>query len=51
MEVHALLLNSVELIYSSYIAGMRNRLELSTVITDVQYIEVPVSATIFHGFI
>lgn len=52
MEVHPLLLNSAESIYSSYITGMRDRLEFSMVITDtVQYIEVPVRATIFHCFI
>lgn len=52
MEVHPFLLNSAESIYSSYITGMRGRLEFSTVIIDtVQYIEVPVRATIFHCFI
>lgn len=52
MEVHPLVLNSMAFISSSYITGMRNRLDLSTVITDtVQYTEVPVSATVFHGFI
>lgn len=54
MEVLPLMLplNSVEFIYGSYVTGMRSRLEFSTMITDtVQYIEVPVSVTIFHGFI